>query len=123
MAQPKRRPLKDIAKPPSTGEAEAAAKRTLALKFDGFFLYALPGHWVVRAWAAGARARHVADLLWWVSGMNGHHLKGVVIRSDHREKWRLSRRVFEYGLADLERAGLVKVEREAGRPAKVTLIV
>jgi hypothetical protein len=55
--------------------------------------------------------------------MNGHQTKSITVRPDHREKWGLSRRVFEYGLAALERAGLVKVERVPGRPSQITLVV
>jgi hypothetical protein len=115
--------LKDIAKPPLPSQAEAEARRALAVKFEDFFLYAVPGRWLRTAIDAGLRALEAGCVLWWISGMNGHQPKHLIVRPDHRERWGLSKRGFLYGVAELERAGLVKVERKPGRPAKITLIV
>jgi hypothetical protein len=122
MAQ-QRRPLKEIRASRGPVQAQAVAKQELALTFDGFFLYGVAGEWMVRAHQIGGRAAYVGSLLWWIHGMNGRHEKSFIVQKSHREKWEISQRTFEYGLKALERASLIKVEREIGKSSKIMLII
>jgi hypothetical protein len=118
-----RPPLHKIRAQRTPVDMEQVAKQNLGLKYDNFFIYAMPCHWAVQAIDAGSTALAAGVVLWWVEGMNGHRSKSIVVRSDHLKRMHVVKRRFERGVVRLERAGLVKVERKCGELSKITLIV
>jgi hypothetical protein len=79
--------------------------------------------WLIKAAAIGVRALKAGAVVWWVAGLNDYNGKPVQVRTRHLQKWGLSARVYQLGLAALERKGLVNVERRPGRAALVTLVI
>jgi DNA-binding transcriptional ArsR family regulator len=124
MLKVDRRPLKDIRVKPDVQVIRAEGARQVLIERGGeFYTSYVSMPWMLAAITLGARAAKVGMLLWWLVGVRGHVLEGISVRADHREKCGISRFNYSKGLSRLEQAGLVKVEREAGKASKISLIL
>jgi hypothetical protein len=118
------RPLKDIRVKPDVQAIRAEGARQVLIERGGeFYMSYVPMPWMLTVITLGTRATKVGTLLWWLASVRGHVLEGISVRADHRKKCQISRFDFSKGLGRLEQAGLVKVEREAGKASKITLLV
>jgi hypothetical protein len=124
MAAGHRRPLKDIRVKPDVQAIHAEGARQVFIERGGeFYTSYVPMPWMCATMALGTRAARVGLLLWWLAGMCGHTIEKLTVRRDHREKCGISRFDYSKGISCLEQAGLVKVEREAGKTSKISLII
>lgn len=105
--------------------AAVSARRPARLPRHGvherFLCGPIPWSWLAAAMALPGHALHVGLVLW-------HHgfLAGGAAEVAHSatamERWGVSRYAARRGLAALERAGLVYVDRHTGRKAIVTIL-
>jgi hypothetical protein len=124
MSKAGRRPLKDIRVKPDVQAIRTEGARQVLIERGGeFYTSYMSVPWTLTAIACGTRAAKVGMLLWWLAGLCGHTLERLSVRADHRKKCGIAERNYQKGLVQLEQAGLVKVEREAGKASKITLLV
>jgi hypothetical protein len=81
----------------------------------------IPWDWLQVAMGLPGHALHVGLALWHQAFLCGG---GAVVShsATAMEKWGVSRYAAMRGLAELERAGLVSVDRHSGRKARVTIL-
>lgn len=109
----------------TTTTATAAATKTTARAEGGqrrtarFLRGPVPLAWLFAASRAGGRALAVGLGIWWLVGVRRQDT--VKINLSRFGDWGLSRSAASRGLALLETAGLVSVERSPGRAAFVTV--
>jgi DNA-binding transcriptional ArsR family regulator len=76
--------------------------------------------WLSAAMALPGKALHVGILLWLERGL--HRSTTVSISLSSMSQVGVSRSAASRGLANLENAGLVTVERHSGRKPRVTIV-
>ena len=82
----------------------------------------IPLAWIARAANIPRRnALVVGVVLWWLAGMRSDNT-GLVLCVERCKPFGLGRKAVERGLRDLENAGLVRVDRNAGKCARVDLL-
>lgn len=83
----------------------------------------IPMDWLYAASKASGRGRgfQVAIVLWYLSGLN-HQTRTVKLSGSVLTKMGIKRHAGYRGLAALEKAGLVHVEKHDGRAPLVTLL-
>jgi hypothetical protein len=79
----------------------------------------LPMAWFAVAARLGGHTLHVALLLWYRAGMEGH--SHIMIPRQDRDAFGVSRHALARALKGLESAGLVTVTRAQGRSPRVTI--
>jgi hypothetical protein len=99
--------LKPRKRPPRRGKGER-------------FLCHIPWPWVCEAAKLPGRAWHVAAGIWHVAGMEG--TRTVQWRPKIGTELGLNYQAFYRGLAALEVAGLIRVERHRGRSPTITIL-
>jgi hypothetical protein len=80
----------------------------------------IPLHWLCRASQLPGKALHVGLMLWYLAGVN--QSKEVLLSNSRLSGWGITRYQKSRGLSALERAGLVKVKRGAGRNPRVLIL-
>lgn len=80
----------------------------------------VPWNWLARAASLPGRALHMGNVLWYWAGITRTRVVAISLSRVARE-FGVSRTALARGLAALERAELVSVERHAGRKPTVTL--
>jgi hypothetical protein len=103
------------------GEAFPVHKRPRK-KVGGRFLRGpIPVPWLVSASGLPGKALHVGILIWYLSGLSKS--KPVTLARQAVEQFSLARTTAWRGLRELERAGLVVVERRGMRAPRVSLLM
>jgi hypothetical protein len=80
----------------------------------------IPMHWLNIAAALPGKSLHIGIWLWYLAGVA--RSKEVVVSNYRLAPWGISRHQKARGLSALERAGLVKVKRGAGRNPRVLIL-
>ncbi len=81
-----------------------------------------PLNWIIRAATIPrCNALTVGIVLWWLAGMRSERV-GLVLCVERCKPFGLGRKAVERGLRDLEQAGLVRVDRNVGKCARVDLL-
>ncbi len=89
-------------------------------KGDRYLGKKMPWSWLAAAARARGRALHVALALWYQASVTRSW--SVKLNTDRLRELGLDRHATSRGLRELEKAGLVKVERRAGRKPLVTMV-
>jgi hypothetical protein len=89
---------------------------------DAFIRGPVPLGWLARAAVLPGSALAVGLAIWFLVGMCCSRKALVVCPTLLLERFNVSRKAGYRGLAALERAGLVKVERHRGRCPRVTIL-
>ena len=115
---PERLRLPDSSAPPKRAEVRRAPRHKPGEKF---LKGPIPWEWLTRAARQPGRALHVAIELWRWAGIKRTREVSLSLSSAAQELG-TSRSALSRGLRALEVAGLVSVERKAGRKPTVTLL-
>lgn len=103
------------------GHRRPAPRKARGKPARGWFLKGpIPGDWLVTAAGASARALRVGLALWYLAGLR----KSRTVRATWEtwRRWGIDPDSARKGLTALERAGLVAVDRGAGRCPLVTIL-
>ena len=92
------------------------------VKGEAFFTGPIPMAWVERAAVLPGRAWHLACALWFVAVRDRNKDPRVTISLKTRLRFGLTRKVYYRAQNVLERAGLVKIQRRAGRKTEFTIL-
>lgn len=79
----------------------------------------IPGEWLSMAAELPGKALHVGMAIWYLKGLTKRD--SVKVTSKTRKKFSLRRDAYLRGLEQLEKAGLVRVERKPGACAEIIL--
>ncbi|MGH7135916.1 MAG: hypothetical protein ACREHD_09260 [Pirellulales bacterium] len=105
--------------PGAVGKAKPSKRLPRHKRGERFLWGPLPLSWFATAGNLPGRALHVGLVLWWLSGVKKD--RTVKWESTAAEPWGLNRWAAHRGLAALELAGLVAIERHPGRSPVVTI--
>jgi hypothetical protein len=100
--------------------AQLAPKRHTTRRKERFLKGPVPWPWLVRAMKLPGRALHVGIYVWFFAGMSRSETVVLTMSRLQRELG-FSRATATRGLAALEAADLVSVERATGRAPRVTI--
>ncbi|MGO9607344.1 MAG: hypothetical protein ACLQAT_28785 [Candidatus Binataceae bacterium] len=86
------------------------------------YIRTIPLEWKMRADRLPGKAGVVSDRLWYRAGIS-RSLESISFSLSKLKEWGVSYKTAAKGLAALEKAGLVSVERRAGNSPRVTILV
>jgi len=95
-------------------------QRRLPWRLSGKFIRAIPFVWISRAADLRESALRVALLLWWQAGLQ-RRSHDLTLPTEALRKFHVKRLAYYRTLRALEAAGLITVDRQPGRKARVTI--
>lgn len=109
-------------KGPSTFQRGNDPSKTVAIQLKPFLRGPIPLAWLQRAAATrSSSSLKVGLVLYYLAGMRKSQ-QGIVVTVKRCEPWGLQRKAVKFGLDELERAGLVQVDRSIGRAPRVDIL-
>jgi hypothetical protein len=104
------------------GSAKPGKRAPRHKRGERFLWGPVPLTWLASAGALPGRALHVGVVLWWLAGLRRQRTDTVPWRPSIGKLFGLDRHATHRALKTLEAAGLVRVDRQAGRCPLVTIL-
>ena len=108
-------------KPPRQNHASASRRGPSTRNNNRFLKGPIPLNWLVKAAPLNGKALEIAVVIWHLKGLkrkNTVKLNGKLLR-----EFKISRSTLYRGLAAMEKAGLISIQRQIGRSPMVTILI